>query len=382
LIPNRKEWPRVNLIPDRKERSRMNAASWLRIGQPFNPYKLFTGVFIPEALTRYRALSSGAKIVYGRLARYAGENGDCFPSIPSLAAEVGLGATQTRRYVHELSEKRFIAIEERPGTSRVYKFLWHEAFSGEIGEKRKAPPLRKTGGVPLRKTGPPPLRKTGDEENHHQESQMNESQARTRANATIVGRVGGRNLLVSRPDDDEKNREITVDRSPWEKLREAYREASGGGDMDLQDECWLKEQMELRQIAPDGLAKLVRENPLNGFHTPMAGLKWLVKKFRNKTQSAADLAAGTAGLQSAPSIPAEVPRCEKCCNTGRIFQCLGGELRPTDQYCDCPMGRDIAAVERRKDNATASSDQHDIQGRPPWNAGTEQRKISDQYAAN
>jgi hypothetical protein len=56
-----------------------------------------------------------------------------------------MGATQARTYVHELSEKRFIAIEQRPGSSGVYKFLWHEAFAGEIGDKRKAPPLRKTG---------------------------------------------------------------------------------------------------------------------------------------------------------------------------------------------------------------------------------------------
>ena len=148
------------MTPDRKERSRSKEVPRLRIGQPFNPYRLFTGIFIPEALVRYQGLTCGAKIAYGRLARYAGENGECFPSIPTLVTEIGMGATQARTYVHELSEKRFIAIEQRPGSSGVYKFLWHEAFAGEIGDKRKAPPLRKT----------------GDEENHHQESQVKESQ--------------------------------------------------------------------------------------------------------------------------------------------------------------------------------------------------------------
>lgn len=152
-----------------------NMVPTLRIGQPFNPYKLFTGIFIPEALVRYRGLSPGGKLVYGRFARYAGEDGGCWPAIPTLAAEIGIGTTQTRIYVHELKKKRFIAIEERPGTSGIYKFLWHEAFAGAIGDRRKAPPLRKTGGAPLRKTVPPPLRKTGDEENHHQESQVKES---------------------------------------------------------------------------------------------------------------------------------------------------------------------------------------------------------------
>ena len=43
--------------------------------------------------------------------------------------------------------------------------------------------------------------------------------------------------------------------------------------MVLQDEHWLREQMELRGITPKGLLELVRGNPLSGFHTPMAGLQ-------------------------------------------------------------------------------------------------------------
>jgi Helix-turn-helix domain len=113
---------------------------------------LFTGIFLPEALVRYRGLSCGAKIAWGRLARYAGENGRCYPSIPTLAREIGVGTTQARSYVHELKAKKFIAIEERPGTSGLSTFLWHEAFTGEVGEKRKIPPLRITGPLPLRKT--------------------------------------------------------------------------------------------------------------------------------------------------------------------------------------------------------------------------------------
>jgi Helix-turn-helix domain len=160
----------------------------LAVGQPFNPYKLFTGIFLPEALVRYRGLSCGAKIAWGRLARYAGENGRCYPSIPTLAREIGVGTTQARSYVHELKAKKFIAIEERPGTSGLSTFLWHEAFTGEVGEKRKIPPLRKTGGVPPRITGgatptdnrtttPPENRRQREsgEESHHQESHLKES---------------------------------------------------------------------------------------------------------------------------------------------------------------------------------------------------------------
>jgi hypothetical protein len=137
-------------------------ASGFNVGQPFNPYKLFTGIFVPEAVCKYRGLTPGAKVVYGRLCRYAGKDGAAYPAISTLASEMGMGQTQARGYVGELEEKRFIKVDRQnrhyrkdgSGGSNGYVFLWHEAFAGEIGEPRKAPPpLRKTGGVPLRKTG-------------------------------------------------------------------------------------------------------------------------------------------------------------------------------------------------------------------------------------
>jgi hypothetical protein len=322
----------------------------LRVGQPFNPYKLFTGIFVPEALVRYRGLSCGAKIAYGRLARYAGENGGCWPSIPTLAAEIGMGATQARVYVHELQRKRFIATEQRPGTSGVYTFLWHEAFAGEIGDKRKSPPLRKTGGVPPRKTGSPPLRRTGDEESHHQESQNEESQT-----SHPEEKTKSNNALIC-VDDDENARKRPFPDSPWEELGSEYRAANGGQQMNCQDERWLKEQMELRGITPDALLQLVHANPLKRFYNPMAGLKWLVKKFQAKTHSAGDLEVAT-GCRGGSSGSMENPRCQTCGNSGRILRHVEGESRPrvTSEYCSCQMGKDLQAVEKRKQKATARS---------------------------
>jgi hypothetical protein len=179
----------------------------IRVGQVFNPYKLFTGIFIPEALLRYRGLSSGAKLVYGRLSRYAGENGECYPSIPALAVEIGLSSTQTRTYVHELRDQRFITIESRAGTSGMFSFLWHEAFFGVKGDPRKIPPLRKTGPPPTRITGPPPLRKTGDEDNHHQDSQVKENReaADTRQQVSKTAR------LHTHPEADRKDSHLKID---------------------------------------------------------------------------------------------------------------------------------------------------------------------------
>jgi hypothetical protein len=162
-----------------------------RVGEPFNPFKMFNGIIIPEPLAKYRGVSPGAKIAWGRLARYAGENGLCYPAVPTLAREIGISTTQARTYIRELRTKRLLAIEQRPGTSGLYKFLWHEAFAGEIGERRKTPPLRKTDRVPsqitdrvtLSEDRKAPLSENGqrrespDKSHPHQESQIKEGQS-------------------------------------------------------------------------------------------------------------------------------------------------------------------------------------------------------------
>jgi Helix-turn-helix domain len=142
-------------------------AKQFRIGEKFNPYKLFKGIFVPEHICRYRGLSLGAKMTYGRLCRYAGEDGAVYPSIPTVARELGISETQARGYLRELENQKFIGVDRKhrhysakgTGGSYSYSFLWHAAFNGDLGEKRKAPPVR-YGGVPLRKTEPLPLRLT------------------------------------------------------------------------------------------------------------------------------------------------------------------------------------------------------------------------------
>jgi len=39
----------------------------MKIGQPFNPFRVFKGIFIPEALVRTNGISPGAKLAYGRV---------------------------------------------------------------------------------------------------------------------------------------------------------------------------------------------------------------------------------------------------------------------------------------------------------------------------
>lgn len=105
----------------------------MQIGQVFNPYKIFIGSFIPNALMSYKGLSSTAKLCWARLAQYSGKNIKCYPSQDALADEIGVSIIQVKRLIKELVDKRFIDIE-RSGIDKIqhktnrYIFRWHECF--------------------------------------------------------------------------------------------------------------------------------------------------------------------------------------------------------------------------------------------------------------
>ena len=116
-------------------------ATALEVGQPFNPFGLFTGIFIPDALVRSTAVSAGAKLTYGRLARYAGQDGKCYPAVHTLALEIGVSERQTQNYLAELEAQKLIRrvrrFAGRAQTSNAYQFLWHRLL--EEGVKKTAP---------------------------------------------------------------------------------------------------------------------------------------------------------------------------------------------------------------------------------------------------
>ena len=102
-------------------------------GDAYNPWRMFNGCFIPNAVLRCPELSARAKLVFGRLCQYAGENGEAFPSYRSLAREVGVERRCAMKAVKELEEFRLIKSVSRwrndgAPASNVYVFLWHEIF--------------------------------------------------------------------------------------------------------------------------------------------------------------------------------------------------------------------------------------------------------------
>ncbi len=48
-------------------------------GQRYSPYKVFLCAPVPLSLLRCRAITEGAKLLFGYLTLYSGENGLCYP---------------------------------------------------------------------------------------------------------------------------------------------------------------------------------------------------------------------------------------------------------------------------------------------------------------
>ena len=122
-------------------------------GEHFSPFARFRGIFIPEAVYKNGDLSHAAKLVYGRLMRYAGRDGVAFPSVATVGQELGFSESRARACLHELEGAGFIAIQTRQGTSNVYRFLAHASFAGQGKKAGETPPEIDRSTTP--KTGSP-----------------------------------------------------------------------------------------------------------------------------------------------------------------------------------------------------------------------------------
>ncbi|MGD0884352.1 MAG: helix-turn-helix domain-containing protein [Thermodesulfovibrionales bacterium] len=105
-----------------------------------NPYNLFVGSFLPNWLLKHEEISPGAKLCYARLAQFAGRDGECFPAQTTLAAEIGTGERQIRRYLSELEDQGLIDIVQ-VGLNQPnhYRFLWHPWMDEDNGAKKEPP---------------------------------------------------------------------------------------------------------------------------------------------------------------------------------------------------------------------------------------------------
>lgn len=107
----------------------------LKPGEPFNPWRGSCGFYAPDVVGRQRDLTDGQKRLYERLVRYAGRDGECFPSQTTLAADLGKSERQTRRDLDQLETRGLIRKRHRSrGRNSSYEFLWHSAFEQSSGD--------------------------------------------------------------------------------------------------------------------------------------------------------------------------------------------------------------------------------------------------------
>jgi len=87
-------------------------------------------VFVPDGLLASLVVSNSAKLLWARLAQYAGTRGQCFPLLSTLATDLGFSERQVQRYLAELVSGGFLRARQRGyNKSNVYEFLWHPALA-------------------------------------------------------------------------------------------------------------------------------------------------------------------------------------------------------------------------------------------------------------
>jgi hypothetical protein len=308
----------------------------LQEGQPFNPYGLFTGIFIPEALVRYPEISAGAKIAYGRLVRYAGQDGDCHPSVKTLAREIGVRERQTQRYLAELESNGFIRSFARFRGPSVrdangYVFLWHPTFVGSI--RNAATPVSSLTPPRVPLMTPRVASLVTPKESHREESQKKESQS---SSSPIVlkeeqpppptpssERMSGPTNVLPKIDDDLDR----PNQSPRDQLIATIQKSTGHPpDQRLVRD--ILEGLELRGVPLQDYLEDIRPRLGRLRHRPGPGF------FHRQM---------TAWRDSRParrSASVENPMGSRC------LSCSGSGKR-ANGYCDCPMGRDLERVETR-----------------------------------
>jgi DNA-binding transcriptional MocR family regulator len=133
-------------------------------------FRFFTGIFISEALVRSGLVSAGAKLAYGRLARYAGQGGMCFPAVGTLAREIGVGARQAQKYLAELERVKLIRrrtrFSGRAQTSNFIEFLWHPIFQDGVND---------SSGEGVNDHSPGGVNNSSPKESHSEEGQSEET---------------------------------------------------------------------------------------------------------------------------------------------------------------------------------------------------------------
>ena len=95
------------------------------IKKRISPYKMWIGSFVPNWLEARKEISPGAKLVYARLARFAGKDEKCNPKIGTIAESLGTNKRQIIRFIDELRKSNLIE-RKRNGLNRSNDYFFLE----------------------------------------------------------------------------------------------------------------------------------------------------------------------------------------------------------------------------------------------------------------
>lgn len=109
----------------------------MKPGEAYSPYRVFLSAPIALDVMAMPNLSPGAKLLFARLALYAGRNTSCYPSLERLACDLGTSTDAIGRSLKELTDAELIRRKRKgPGKTAECEFLWHAALSADSAELR------------------------------------------------------------------------------------------------------------------------------------------------------------------------------------------------------------------------------------------------------
>ena len=110
----------------------------LTIGTNYNPRNLFVGTYLPNWILKREDLTFADKIIWAKLAQHSSDTGECFPSMRTLAEEVGANLLTIQRSIDRLCKIGLIKKTNPQGWEKLahrnasYQFLVDEALIQEF----------------------------------------------------------------------------------------------------------------------------------------------------------------------------------------------------------------------------------------------------------
>ena len=90
----------------------------------------WTGV--PNFILESKAISTGAKLTYAMLLKYARELDECFPGQDRLAQDIGTSRQSVNTYIKELRQAGLVSVRRRgQGRPNIYTVHIKAAFWGK-----------------------------------------------------------------------------------------------------------------------------------------------------------------------------------------------------------------------------------------------------------